>query len=123
MKKGMKRTLLAFMVMAMLASSAAVPAMALAVPDGEGVVGQVLGATHSNGDEGVQPQADYVAQIGSEQYETFDAAFTAAKEAQQPVTIELLGDTSVASSSEPDAKGALSVSNTKILLLISGLIL
>ena len=113
MKKGMKRTLLAFMVMAMLASSAAVPAMALAVPDGEGVVGQVLGATHSNGDEGVQPQADYVAQIGSEQYETFDAAFTAAKEAQQPVTIELLGDTSVASSSEPDAKGALSVSNTK----------
>ena len=28
MKKGMKRTLLAFMVMAMLASSAAVPAMA-----------------------------------------------------------------------------------------------
>ena len=52
-EKRHETTLLAFMVMAMLASSAAVPAMALAVPDGEGVVGQVLGATHSNGDEGV----------------------------------------------------------------------
>ncbi len=35
MKKGMKRTLLAFMVMAMLASSAAVPAMAV-TPEGGG---------------------------------------------------------------------------------------
>ena len=65
MKKGMKRTLLAFMVMAMLASTAAVPAMASAVPDGEGVVGQVLGATHSNGDEGVQPRAIMLRKLAS----------------------------------------------------------
>ena len=109
MKKGMKRTLLAFMVMAMLASTAAVPAMASAVPDGEGVVGQVLGATHSNGDEGVQPRATYVAQIGNQPYESFDAAFTAATSGS---TIQLLSST--------EYNGTLSLSDKSVTIDLGG---
>ena len=122
MKKGMKRTLLAFMVMAMLASSAAVPAMA---SDGENPTGgsssvTTLAASDGEGAAATRENGQNVAQIGNDFYTDFASAWNAAASAQSPVTIELLKDASIASSSDEGAKGALSVSSTKNIIVNLG---
>ena len=114
MKKGMKRTLLAFMVMAMLASTAAVPAMASngENPTGGGTSATVLAASDGEGGAGTQANTQNVAQIGNDFYTDFASAWSDAQSAQQPVTIELLDNVNVSS--------VLSVSGSKNITIDLG---
>lgn len=110
MKKGMKRTLLAFMVMAMLASSAAVPAMA--ETDGEVSVGgnqiALLATDGETCDGGTS--CDHVAAVGGLHYDDLQSALDAAQSGE----VTLLENVTVTSSVTISKNVTLNLNNHKI---------